>query len=156
MWCTQIAENTGRKNRQEIAIWGPSHNFVHLLSSQVKIVSTIGKTWEYSYFQKVIKARGLFLRNVWKCLILILMLNILHCDVQWHRRLKKFYIVNFIMYVSSNVLATRKWHCPVLAIYSTQATAAVLPVLAMFLLYHLDVDWWINKWNETKWSSTLF
>ena len=29
-------------------------------------------------------------------------------------------IVNFIMYVSSNVLATRKWHCPVLAIYSTQ------------------------------------
>jgi len=30
------------------------------------------------------------------------------------------YIVNFIMYVSCNVLATLKWHCPVLAIYSSQ------------------------------------
>jgi len=42
------------------------------------------------------------------------------------------------MYVSSNVLATRKWHCPVLAIYSTQL---FYPILAMFSLYHLDVDW---------------
>ena len=34
------------------------------------------------------------------------------------------------MYVSSNVLATRKRHCPVLAIYSTQL---FYPFLAMFL-----------------------
>jgi len=27
---------------------------------------------------------------------------------------KHFYIVNCIMYVSSNVLAMRKWHCPML------------------------------------------
>jgi len=31
-----------------------------------------------------------------------------------------FYIINFVLYVSSNVLATRKWHCLVSAIYSTQ------------------------------------
>jgi len=26
MCCTRLAGNTGRKNRQEIAIWAPSHN----------------------------------------------------------------------------------------------------------------------------------
>ena len=31
-----------------------------------------------------------------------------------------FYIVNFTFHASSNVLATSKWYCPVLAIYSTQ------------------------------------
>jgi len=29
-------------------------------------ISCIG--WEYSYFQEIIKARWLFLCNVWKCL----------------------------------------------------------------------------------------
>jgi len=28
--CTRLAENTGRKSRQKIAIWAPSHNFVGL------------------------------------------------------------------------------------------------------------------------------
>jgi len=41
------------------------------------------------------------------------------------------------MYVSSTVLATRKWHMPCVShLFHT----AVLPVLAMCLLYHLDVD----------------
>jgi len=26
--CTRLAKNTGRKNRQNFAIWAPSHNFV--------------------------------------------------------------------------------------------------------------------------------
>jgi len=30
MRCTRLAENTGRKSRQKIAIWAPSHNFVGL------------------------------------------------------------------------------------------------------------------------------
>jgi len=46
------------------------------------------------------------------------MFNTVHCDVHQYRRLK-FYIVNFILYVLINVLATHKRHCPVLAIYST-------------------------------------
>ena len=29
-WCTRLAENTGRKNRQKFAICTPSHNFVGL------------------------------------------------------------------------------------------------------------------------------
>jgi len=40
--CTRLAENTGRKNRQKFAICAPSHNFVGLLSSQLRHVSTIG------------------------------------------------------------------------------------------------------------------
>jgi len=28
--CARLAENTGRKNRQKVAIWAPSHNFVGL------------------------------------------------------------------------------------------------------------------------------
>jgi len=28
--CTQLAENTGRKRTQKLAIWTPSHNFVVL------------------------------------------------------------------------------------------------------------------------------
>jgi len=39
-------------------------------------------------------------------------INVVQCDVYQYRRLK-FYIVNFILYVLINVLATRKWHCPV-------------------------------------------
>ena len=43
-----------------------------------------------------------------------------------------FYITNFILCVLSNVLATRKWHCLVLAIYSTQLFLFV----SVFLLCH--------------------
>jgi len=41
------------------------------------------------------------------------MFNTVHYDVRQYRRLK-FYTVCF-----DQLLATRKWHCPVLAIYST-------------------------------------
>jgi len=30
MCCTRLAENTGGKKSQKIAIWAPSHNFVEL------------------------------------------------------------------------------------------------------------------------------
>jgi len=29
MWCTRLAENTGRKKSPKIAIWAPSHNCRH-------------------------------------------------------------------------------------------------------------------------------
>jgi len=42
--CTWLAENTGCKNGQKVAIWAPSHNFVGLyISSQLRHVLTVGK-----------------------------------------------------------------------------------------------------------------
>jgi len=42
--CTRFAENTGRKNRQKLAIWAPSHNILSgCISLQQRRASTIGK-----------------------------------------------------------------------------------------------------------------
>jgi len=45
MCCSRLAGNAALKNRQKFAIWAPSHNYVWLLSSQLRHVSTttIGK-----------------------------------------------------------------------------------------------------------------
>jgi len=42
-----------------------------------------------------------------------------------------FYILNFTPYVSNDVLATRKWHCSLSAIYSTQLFYSSLTVFLL-------------------------
>ena len=57
-----------------------------------------------------------------------------------HRSVAASYIVNFVLYVSSNDLATRKWHCAVSAVYSTQLFYSSLCFSCDIVFLSLDVD----------------
>ena len=56
MYCTRLVENTGPKNRQKLAIWAPSHNFVGLYlrnkgtyrQSEKNLLNSISSTCPYN------------------------------------------------------------------------------------------------------------
>jgi len=50
MWCTRLAENTGGKNRQKIAISALSHNFVGLFLRNQGMYRQVEKHVKQQYF----------------------------------------------------------------------------------------------------------
>jgi len=64
MYCMQLAEDTGRKNRQKFATWAPSHNFAWLYPRNMARIDNRKKFVKWQYLPKVCGVvQGMELRN---------------------------------------------------------------------------------------------